>query len=123
MRCTFLLFVFILIFQEGRVFSRDLAASGLIDVTAAPFNADPSGKTDCTEALQKAIDFAQKNHKVAFFPEGTYRISSTLHCRHDPPSAEDRGLFRGQRYWGITLLGSTAGKARPKILLAPRSKG
>lgn len=57
-----------------------LAEDGLLDVTAAPFNADPTGKQDSTEALQKAINHARDNVMVTFFPPGTYRISDTLKC-------------------------------------------
>jgi hypothetical protein len=41
-----------------------LAALGLVDVTAAPFDADPTGHTDATEALQSAIDFARDRQMV-----------------------------------------------------------
>jgi hypothetical protein len=45
-----------------------------LDVTAKPFQADPTGQRDSTEALQKAIDFARDKRMVAFFPLGTYRV-------------------------------------------------
>jgi hypothetical protein len=103
--------------------AKDLSSLGLVDVTAAPFYADPNGEKDCTETLQRAIDYAQKQHRVAYFPEGIYKISNTLECRHDPPPREERGKFESGRYWGITLLGSTSGKNRPRIVLAPHSSG
>ncbi|MGQ8336615.1 glycosyl hydrolase family 28-related protein [Sunxiuqinia sp. A32] len=101
----------------------DLTEFGIVDVTKSPFFADSTGASDCTEALQKAIDYAQQNHMVAFFPTGVYKISNTLECRHAPPELEKRGDFKSGRYWGITLFGSTESSVRPKILLANNSSG
>lgn len=40
-------------------------AKGIIDVTKAPYFADPSGKTDCTEALVRAIDdMMSEDHRL-----------------------------------------------------------
>ncbi len=58
----------------------DLAAYGLLDVTASPYFADPTGHTDCTEALQQAIIDARTQKKACFFPSGHYLISNTLSC-------------------------------------------
>jgi len=57
-----------------------LAALGFVDVTAAPFSADPQGEHDSTEAIQRAIVFARDRQMVCFFPSGVYKISDTLHC-------------------------------------------
>ncbi len=119
-RSLILIFLFIL---PAVAPAHDLSSMGLLDVTAAPFNADPSGKKDCTEALQKAIDYALRNHMVAFFPEGIYKISNTIECRQEAPPPEERGNFQATRYWGVTLLGSKTGKHKPKILLAAKSAG
>jgi len=59
---------------------RKSAAIGLVDVTQAPFGADPTGKRDATKALQHAIDFVRDHQMVCFFPPGTYRVSDTLTC-------------------------------------------
>ena len=37
-----------------------LAVAGYLDVTKPPFNADPSGKTDATAAIQAAVIAARK---------------------------------------------------------------
>ena len=58
--------------------NQKLAQLGVLDVTAKPFQADPTGQRDSTDALQKAIDFARDKRMVAFFPLGTYRVSGTL---------------------------------------------
>lgn len=118
-----LLVVVLFLFCAISGYSEDILEWGFVDVTKSPFNADATGKKDCTEALQHAIDFAQSQRKVAFFPQGTYRISNTLHCRHAPPPEGERGDFEWQRYWGVTLLGSRSGTERPKIVLSPGSEG
>lgn len=102
--------------------NRRLAELGLVDVTAAPFHADPSGKTDATEALQQAILFAREHQMVAFFPAGTYQVSDTLECLHgrwDPKV----GKLRNSRDLPCILVGDRSGDRRPLIRLAPRSPG
>ena len=52
--------------------------SGIIDVTAAPYNAQGDGKTDDTRAIQQALrDYADKG-VIIYLPNGTYLISKTL---------------------------------------------
>lgn len=101
--------------------NQELVAQGIVDVTSAPFEADPTGKSDATTAIQNAIYFAREKRMVLFFPVGVYRVSDTLKCPHgdyDPV----HGKFRG-RNLPCVLIGSRTGPARPKILLAPQSHG
>ncbi|QAY65253.1 discoidin domain-containing protein [Paenibacillus protaetiae] len=50
--------------------------TGSIDVTKAPYNADSTGQTDTTAAIQKAIDDASaKGGGVVYLPEGTYKVN------------------------------------------------
>ena len=52
--------------------------AGIIDVTAAPYNAQGDGKTDDTRAIQQALrDYADQG-AIIYLPNGTYRISKTL---------------------------------------------
>src|SRR6185369_2084263 len=53
------------------------AVSGpLFDVTAAPYNADKTGTTDSTIAIQNAINAAQSaGGGVVILPAGQYNIS------------------------------------------------
>ncbi len=98
------------------------AALGRVDVTQPPFSADPSGQRDATRALQAAIDFARDHQMVCFFPPGTYLISDTLQCIQNLYRRTNGRVFGGNRFPNL-LVGSAAGPARPKILLAPRSPG
>ena len=101
---------------------------GLLDVTQAPYQADPSGVTDSTQAIQRAVDDARDNALACFFPEGTYLVSDTLSCEQqvrklDKPKHVDGGT---QDYWPvhrpIILMGSTKGK-RPVLKLSGSAKG
>lgn len=52
----------------------------LVNVTAAPYSADPSGLTDATAAIQAAINAAQSRPCSAkvYLPAGTYLITAPL---------------------------------------------
>jgi len=113
--------------------------NGLVDITAAPYNADPSGVTDCTAAIQAAVNYARDNNMVCFFPIGTYLISETISCEQPVyksttgPLSDACGKYRStdgknQHYWNDTndmiyLLGSTKDGKRPVIKLAPNAAG
>jgi hypothetical protein len=99
-----------------------LARMGFVDVTAAPFFADPSGKKDATNALQKAIVFARDHQMVCLLPSGRYRVSDTLSCIQYRPMRRD-GKRKGTRDYPCVLLGSRRSPNRPRIVLAPRSPG
>lgn len=101
---------------------------GCLDVTKAPHAADPTGQSDSTEAIQRAVNDARDRGLVCFFPAGTYVISDTLSCEQevsklDRPRHVDGGT---QHYWPvhrpIVLMGSAKGK-RPVLKLARNAKG
>jgi len=54
------------------------ADDGVLDVTRPPFNADPSGNTDSTLALQAAIEFAMSNYMTVWLPVGVYKVTQGL---------------------------------------------
>jgi hypothetical protein len=101
---------------------------GLLDVTAAPYAADPTGAADSTKAIQRAVNDARDRRLVCFFPEGTYLISDTLSCEQqvmklDRPRQTDG---KTQHYWdvpqSIVMFGSTKGR-RPVLKLAKDARG
>ncbi len=51
---------------------------GMIDITKPPFNADPTGVVDASNAIQEAINRYLGTTETIFFPEGTYKISKTI---------------------------------------------
>ncbi|MCC6355182.1 MAG: hypothetical protein IT577_14920 [Verrucomicrobiae bacterium] len=101
---------------------------GLLDVTGEPYAADPTGSTDSTKAIQRAVNDARDKRLVCFFPEGTYLISDTISCEQqvkklDRPRQTDG---KTQHYWdvpqNIVMFGSTKGK-RPILKLSKDAEG
>ncbi|MFC1582541.1 glycosyl hydrolase family 28-related protein [Planctomycetota bacterium] len=103
--------------------NQKLALLGLADVTAAPFNADPTGKEDATAALQRAIDFARDHQMVCYFPAGTYSISDTLKC-YQGYYRRANGKVLSARMFPCVLLGpQTSPGGRPVIRLQDKAVG
>jgi hypothetical protein len=101
---------------------------GILDVTQKPYTADPKGKKDSTDAIQKAVNDARDSGLVCFFPEGTYLVSDMISCKQevikrDFPTTNAVGT---RHYDAILkpmiLMGSTKGK-RPVIKLSKNAKG
>ncbi len=101
---------------------------GCLDVTQPPFLADPTGKADATDAIQRAVNAARDRRLACFFPEGIYLISDTISCEQrveklDRPRLTDR---RTQHYWDlpedIVMVGSTTGR-RPVLKLSADAQG
>jgi len=63
--------------KETPVIPRDALADW---VSPTEFGAVPDGKTDCTEAVQKAVD---SGRKTLYFPYGNWRIDGTVEIRGD----------------------------------------
>lgn len=61
--------------EEPIVFPAD---AGVIDVTKAPYNAKGDGKTDDTDAIQKALDDHPANNRIIYLPNGTYLVSHQI---------------------------------------------
>lgn len=101
---------------------QDLADWGFVDVTKPPFNADPTGLMDSTQAIQRAMTFARENYMVTFFPPGEYRVSDTLSCAQSLIRRTD-ALLLNDREGPCVLMGSRAGANRPRLFLAPFSPG
>ncbi|MBV9850876.1 MAG: hypothetical protein JO250_14485 [Armatimonadetes bacterium] len=54
------------------------ADAGVVNITQAPYNVVPDGKTDVTAAIQRAINDNTGKRTLIYFPNGTYLISATL---------------------------------------------
>ena len=70
-------------YHMGEVPLPETVPGAFIDVTADPYNADPTGTEDATSAIQSAINFVGlTGGGVVYLPEGTYKVSpGTLsHC-------------------------------------------
>lgn len=100
-----------------------LAAMGFVDVTAAPFNADPSGKNDSTKAIQSAVDFSRDHQMACFFPPGTYRISDTIVCRNTLEVRGNGRILNTTAHPCILIGTGRDPKMRARLLLAPNSPG
>lgn len=98
-------------------------AGPVTDVTRPPCNADATGATDTTAALQRAIDtVGLAGGGVVYLPAGTYRISPQGDDTFALKIRDDRVVLRGAGA-GRTFLLNTAVAMREKavIRLEPRS--
>jgi hypothetical protein len=74
------------------------APSNSINVTQAPYNADPSGKADSTTALTNAINAAEISGQTVYIPTGTYTISAVLYV--------NKVTIEGAGEWYTVITGS-----------------
>lgn len=88
--------------------------AGHVDVTAAPYRADPTGEQDATAAFQRAIDDttmhgtdAFGSRRVLYIPNGTYQLTAGLRFENDRPdghSSEGGGpCILGESRDGVIL--------------------
>ncbi len=70
-----LLIAFVPVYGENVLFPSD---AGVVNVCEPPYEADSSGESDATDAIQQAlIDHASSN-AIIYMPNGTYLVSDTL---------------------------------------------
>ena len=73
--------------------------SGIIDVTAAPYNALGDGVTDDTRAIQQALRDYPARGAIIYLPNGTYLLSRTLQWGAD----QRLTVLQGQSRKGTVL--------------------
>lgn len=63
---------------EAKYYDKDVIVANII-ATDEPYNADPTGKTDSSNAIQKALyDLDAKGGGVVYLPAGDYLITHTI---------------------------------------------
>ena len=117
-------------FPAGVDAADHLLQAGCLDVTKAPYLADPTGVADSTEAIQRAVNDARDHRLACFFPEGTYLISNIISCEQQVRKLDKPRFVEGGKradFWHvnhqIVMIGSTKGKKRPILKLSPDAEG
>jgi len=89
-------------YHKGEKPLPDSPPEPVVDVTESPYNADPSGENDSTEAIQNALDtVGEDGGGTVYLPEGTYRVN--------PPGDEAMESLLIQ-HSGVVLRGDGPGK-------------
>lgn len=101
-----------------------LARDGILDVTQAPYCADPTGRRDSTLAIQRALNEGRDARCTTYLPRGIYVVSDTI--EGVSPNYLGGGypglpLRRGEI--GCVLQGSSDPKERAIIKLAANARG
>jgi hypothetical protein len=94
-----------------------LVTSNTLDVTQPPYNADNTGNTDATSAIQQALDDAgQAGGGVVYLPAGTYKISAAEPLSYALKISYDSTILRGAGA-GLTFLKNTSTNMRLKDIV------
>ncbi len=99
-------------------------ATGVLRVTAPPYNADPTGASDSTNAIQAAVCDARDARAVCFFPPGAYKISKQIRAVRPAATktAAHTGTYKYGRNYPSVLAGSRESDP-PLIFLQDGSTG
>lgn len=71
-------------------------SSMVVDVTKPPYSTKGDGITDDTDAIQRALNDVMGQHKLLYFPNGTYLVSRTLNWSKKNSNGSDA--------WGFNFL-------------------
>ena len=79
--------------------------SEVVNVKKAPYNAKGDGKTDDTEAIQKALNDHPNGDYIIYLPHGIYKISNTLTWPEGkkPEESFKRTILQGQSIGGTII--------------------
>lgn len=96
-------------------------SANIIDVTKAPYTADPNFTHDSTATIQAAITAAQmaNNGSIVYIPVGIYKISSTLIASGGNYSIQGEG-FDTQLCWYSTSNGTILSVSNPQNISVKR---
>jgi hypothetical protein len=62
----------------------------VVDIRKPPYSAKGDGISDDTDAIQHALADLMGQHRILYFPNGTYLISRTLNLLHREPFRNNR---------------------------------
>lgn len=80
--------------------------SDVVNVRKAPYNAKGDGKTDDTEAIQKALNDHPNGDFIIYLPHGIYKITNTISWPEgkNADEASKRTILQGQSIGGTIIM-------------------
>lgn len=98
-------FVFLCTFALGVSAQVEFPIDAVINVKADPYNAKGDGKTDDTEAIQKALNDHPDGDYIIYLPHGIYKISSALTwpSSDKPEKSFRRTILQGESIGGTII--------------------
>ena len=101
---------------------RGLAELGVLDVTQAPYGADPTGVRDSSASIQQAVRDARDARMVTYLPPGQYLVSETIEAAQRQVVPDWSRLSFVRDDFPCVLWGGTRG-GRATLVLADGAPG